>query len=551
MLSGLRNEKRPAYTRTAFWADLRAGIILLASYVPSAMALGVISGMGPLSALWCGVLVGIIAALSGGTRALVSGPSAVLAVIMASLVIGSELSLPELAVIIVMAGVFQMALGARRDRPVRFLHAAYRTHGVHVRHWRAASLVASRQAGSSRDERHRRRRRLPGRVVRLAGPASANICRRHSPPSPSAGSWSQFLPDVRQLGPVPVGLPVPVLEMPSLDFLPTAVGPAALIALISSIYTLMWALIADSFTGSQHNPNRELFGLGVGNIAAGIVGVLPGGGNIATMTSRRFGGKTVVVGIVCQIIVAALILGLGPYVAPLPLAALLAIVIVVGWNLIDFSFLRKVPRMDPRHSAVMLLILGVTVFVDPLFAIVFGVIATYIVNAAQLEALEIDRVISTPLLDSTFGVESGVFEARVGLLAFRGAFTVSSSRKLIRPICDDIRDHEIVIFDLSEVTHMDDSAGAFACAPCWTARNRPAPRSSSSEPRTASAEPCMRSMSSTGFPTVGCSRRKRKPGTWPGRCWVDRSIRFPRTPGTASSAQLNRQSLDLECIALI
>ena len=45
---------------------------------------------------------------------------------------------------------------------------------------------------------------------------------------------------------------------------------------------------------------------------------------------RRFGGKTVVAGIVCLIIVAALILGLGPYVAPLPLAALSAIVILVG-----------------------------------------------------------------------------------------------------------------------------------------------------------------------------------------------------------------------------
>ena len=88
MLSGLRNEKRPAYTRAAFWADLRAGVTLLASYVPTAMALEVISGMGPLSALWCGVLVGIIAALSGGIRALVSGPSAVLAVIMASLAAG-------------------------------------------------------------------------------------------------------------------------------------------------------------------------------------------------------------------------------------------------------------------------------------------------------------------------------------------------------------------------------------------------------------------------------------------------------------------------------
>ena len=159
-----------------------------------------------------------------------------------------------------------------------------------------------------------------------------------------------------------------------------------------------------------------------------------------------------------MVIVAALILGLGRYVAPLPLAALSAIVMLVGWNMIDFSFLRKVPRMDKRHSTVMLLIMGVTIFVDPLFAIVFGVIAANIVSATQLEAQELDSVVSTPLLDSTLGLESDAYEARVGLLAFRGAFTVSSSRKLIRLIGDDIREHEVVIFDLSEVTHMDDSA---------------------------------------------------------------------------------------------
>ena len=265
-----------------------------------------------------------------------------------------------------------------------------------------------------------------------------------------------FMPGILQLGPVPVGLPIPVLEVSSLDFLPEAVGPAVLIALISSVYTLMWSLIADTFPGSRHNLNRELFGLGLGNLAAGIIGVLPGSGTIATMTARRFGGKTVVAGIVCLIIVAALILGLGPYVAPLPLAALSAIVILVGWRMIEFSFLLKVPRMDPRYSSVMLLIMAVTIFVDPIFAIMFGVIAA---NAAQLESLELDSLISTPLLDSTFSAEAADnFAARIGLVSFRGSFTVSSSRKLIALIGTDIRDHDVVIFDLSNATHVDDSA---------------------------------------------------------------------------------------------
>ena len=124
-----------------------------------------------------------------------------------------------------------------------------------------------------------------------------------------------------------------------------------------------------------------------------------------------------------------------------------------------FPFLLKVPRMDPRYSSVMLLIMAVTIFVDPIFAIMFGVIAANIVNAAQLESLELDSLISTPLLDSTFSAEAADnFAARTGLVSFRGSFTVSSSRKLIALIGTDIRDHDVVIFGLSNATHVDDSA---------------------------------------------------------------------------------------------
>ena len=458
MLNSLRNEKRPPYPRETFSADLKAGIILVASYVPTTMALGVISGMGPLAGLWCGVIVGIVAAVCGGTRAMVSGPSAVLAVITATLLTGDELSLPEFAVIIVMAGAIQIVLGlAGVGRFVSYMPHIVLTgfmSGIGVLLlWSQAEKLF--RLGTSDLVLAAICLAVfvawPARIGKFVPAALAAV----------GIGWvvSLFIPDTHQLGPVPVGLPIPVIELPSLDFLPKAVGPAVLIALISSVYTLMWSLIADTFTGSRHNPNRELFGVGLGNLATGIAGVMPGGGTIATMTARRFGGKTVVAGIVCAIIVAALILGLGPYVAPLPLAAFSAIVMLVGWRMIEFSFLRKIPRMDPRHSAVMLLVMAVTIFVDPVFAIIFGVIAANVVNAARLESLELDSVISTPLLDRTFSAEApDDFTARIGLVAFRGSFTVSSSRKLIALIGADIRDHDVVIFDLSRATHIDDSA---------------------------------------------------------------------------------------------
>ncbi len=326
MLDGLRNEKRPPYARETFWVDLKAGVILVASYVPIAMALGVIAGVGPLAGLWCGVIVGIIAAVCGGTRAMVSGPAAVLAVATATLLTDNAMTLPELAVVVVMAGAIQVALGlAGVGRYISYMPHIVLTgfmSGVGVLLlWKQAETLF--QFGASDLA-------LAAFCLAVILLWPARIGKFIPGPLAAVGiGWmaALFIPGIHALGPVPVGLPIPILEFPSLDLLRKAVGPAVLIALISSVYTLMWSLIADTFTGSRHNPNRELFGVGLGNVAAGIAGVMPGSAQIGTMTVRQFGGRTVVAGIVCLVIVAALILGLGPYVATLPLAPLFAIVI--------------------------------------------------------------------------------------------------------------------------------------------------------------------------------------------------------------------------------
>ena len=73
--------------------------------------------------------------------------------------------------------------------------------------------------------------------------------------------------------------------------------------------------------------------------------------------------------------------------------------------------------------------------------------------------MRLDSVVSAPLLDRDYlpDADDG-FSARAGLLQFRGAFTVASSHRLVHTIGDDIRDHEAVIFDLSQTTYIDDSA---------------------------------------------------------------------------------------------
>ena len=93
-------------------------------------------------------------------------------------------------------------------------------------------------------------------------------------------------------------------------------------------------------------------------------------------------------------------LGLGRFVEPIPLAALAAILMKVGWDTIDWRMVVRMYRIQREHLFVMLLTLGLTVFVDLVTAVAIGLIAAGMSHALQLERLELDSVTSVPLLDS-------------------------------------------------------------------------------------------------------------------------------------------------------
>ena len=78
------------------------------------------------------------------------------------------------------------------------------------------------------------------------------------------------------IGDVPIGLPPLQLPYISVDVLVQSVEPALIIALLGSIDSLLTSLVADAMTRTRHNPNMELVGQGIGNIAAGFIGGLPG-----------------------------------------------------------------------------------------------------------------------------------------------------------------------------------------------------------------------------------------------------------------------------------
>ena len=277
-----------------------------------------------------------------------------------------------------------------------------------------------------------------------------------------------WLGDTPVIGEVPTGLPELMAPDLAPDILIRSVEPALILALLGSIDSLLTSLVADSMTRTQHNPNRELVGQGIGNTVAGLIGALPGAGaTMGTVVNIRAGGRTQVSGALRAAILLALVLGLGTYVESVPHAALAGILMKVGWDIIDWRFVTRLHRVQREHLMVMLITFGLTVFLDLVTAVAIGLIAAGMASARRLERLQLDSVVSVPLLDQSFLAPSDetdeedaadAFSARVGMVALRGTFTVASSSSLISTIGVDIRDHEVVILDFTETDYIDDSA---------------------------------------------------------------------------------------------
>ena len=465
--------------------DIFGGITSTVVSLPVALAFGVASGLGAAAGLYGAIAVGFFAAVFGGTRLQISGPTAPMAVAMAVIISTHAANLTEALTVVVMAGLLQMLLGALRFG--RFV--AYTPHVVvsgfmsgigvivmliQILPFLGAPTAPGGAVGAMRALPAALAGINPGALVIAAVTLAIGVFwpRRLARYVPGVlvalivGTLISvlWLHDVPVIGAVPTGVPQLHLPLPSAAFLLRAIQPALILALLGSVDSLLTSLVADSLTGTQHNPDRELVGQGLGNMVAGLFGGVPGAGATpGTVTNIRAGARTRLSGALWGLLMLALLLGLGRYVEPIPHAVLAGILIKVGWDIIDWRMVTRFHRMRREHLVVLLITLGLTVFVDLVTAVAIGLIAAGMAHARQLERLELDSVISVPILDFAFLPKSGrlgddPYSARIGLVALRGSLTVASSHKLVAAISADIKDHEVVIFDFAAATYIDDSA---------------------------------------------------------------------------------------------
>jgi SulP family sulfate permease len=145
--------------------------------------------------------------------------------------------------------------------------------------------------------------------------------------------------------------------------------------MLGAIESLMSAVVADRMSGDRHNPNVELIGQGIANIASPIFGGLPATGAIArTATNIRSGARTPIAGMLHAVVLLFVLLVAAPLAGYIPLAVLAAILLVVAWNMGEWHEIPKLLRLTRTDISVWIVTFALTVLADLTIAVEVGMI---------------------------------------------------------------------------------------------------------------------------------------------------------------------------------
>jgi len=382
------------------FGGITAGVVAL----PLALAFGVQSGMGAIAGLYGAIMLGMIAAVFGGTAIQVSGPTGPMTVVSAmivataidvsgSLTAGMGIIIASFA----LAGIFQISFGLIKIGkyikyiPYPVLSGFMTGIGVIIILYQLYPFMGHASAKDTIDIVLNLPQILPAINWSAVGIGGFTIAVIYLFPKITDAIPSALVAlvlatvltlllklDIPLIGNIPTGIPdleiMNILAIEQDDYW-MIIEFAAMLAALGAIDSLLTSVIADNITKTKHNSDRELIGQGLGNIAASLVGGIPGAGaTMRTVVNINAGGKTRLSGLIHSLFLAAILIGLGKYAALIPLSVLAGILITVGIGIIDYKGLRHLKRVPRTDAIILIIVLLITVFGNLIHAVGVGVV---------------------------------------------------------------------------------------------------------------------------------------------------------------------------------
>lgn len=457
MSSNILNTNMISRLRTEWFGNIRgdvlAGLVVALALIPEAIAFSIIAGVDPKVGLYASFSIAVIVAITGGRPGMISAATAATAVLMVTLV--KDHGLQYLLAATVLAGLLQIAAGFLRvGYLMRFISKSVMTGFVNA----LAILIFMAQLPELINVPWLTYVMLAGGLAIIYGlPLITKMV-----PSPliciiALTAISIFMGlDIRtvgDMGELPSTLPIFLIpDIPlNLETFLIILPYSAAVAAVGLLESLMTATIVDELTDTRSDKNRECIGQGIANTATGFIGGMAGCAMIGqSMINVKSGGRGRLSTFCAGIFLLLMIVFLGDWVKQIPMAALVAIMIMVSIGTFSWSSIKNL-KLHPRSSSIVMLATVIVVVATHNLAIgVFvGVLFSGIFFAWKIS--QIFRVTSSVTQDGTtrtYVIEGQLFFASAE--NFTSAFDFKEA--LEKVIIDVSHAH---IWDISSVAALD------------------------------------------------------------------------------------------------
>ncbi|MFF4942337.1 SulP family inorganic anion transporter [Streptomyces rubiginosohelvolus] len=434
--------------------EVLAGLVVALALIPEAISFSIIAGVDPAIGLFASFTMAVVISIAGGRRAMISAATGAVALVIAPL--NREHGFGYLVAAVVLAGVFQVVLGALGvAKLMRFIPRSVMVGFVNS----LAVLIFMAQVPEMRD--------VPWAVYPLiaAGLALMVFFPKATTviPAPLVSiviltvitvGAAIAVPTVGDKGELPSSLPVPGLpDVPfTLDTLTTIAPYAFAMALVGLMESLMTAKLVDDITDTHSNKTRESIGQGIANIVTGFFGGMGGCAMIGqTMINVKVSGaRTRLSTFLAGAFLMVLCIAFGPVVSDIPMAALVAVMIMVSFATFDWHSIapKTLRRMPTGEIAVMVITVAAVVTTHNLaVGVVLGSVTAMVIFAKRVAHLAEVTAVVDP-------------DGRTVVYRVTGELFFASSNDLVGRF-DYATDPDNVVIDLSS-THIWDASSVAA-----------------------------------------------------------------------------------------
>ncbi|AEF41955.1 SulP family inorganic anion transporter [Hoyosella subflava] len=436
--------------------EVLAGLVVALALIPEAIAFSIILGVDPQVGLFASFTMAVVIAFTGGRPAMITAATGAIALVLAPVV--RDYGIEYLFATVILGGLMQLALSFLGvARLMRFIPRSVMIGFVNA----LAILIFMSQIPHLVG--------VPNLVYPMVAvglliifmlPRITNVV-----PAPLVAIviltvitavFALSVPDVGDEGELPSSLPMFLIpDVPFTIETLQIIAPYALaMALVGLIESLLTAKIVDDITDTHSNKTREGLGQGTANFITGFFGGMGGCAMIGQtiINVKVSGARTRISTFLAGIFLLALVVGLGDLVGMIPMAALVAVMIMVSINTMDWHSISPATlrHMPLPETAVMLVTVGVTVFTHNL---AYGVISG-VITAMVMFARRVAHFVSVEKVTETDTTKDGHIDTRVYRVS--GELFFASSNDLVYQF-DYSSDPENVVIDLSE-SHIWDAS---------------------------------------------------------------------------------------------